>query len=744
MFKTEKQRAAAITNAQRWLATRAPHESAHLNELIRAESNWQHDAESGTGARGVSQFIRGTWQDTVKFARKNIPQSELPPGLNYDALESYETMWSRPLASTFMAWANAKRIEATALRSVNRKRVRAGLPNATDLMDAFGNDPRKWSTVVAVGHKDGASRTGWFIGEDGSFDTTEARKNYRERYDRFQSEADQFTKEARAAEAKGDSRTANSLFKKARARRNNDSTGHVFGYADRISGVVSNSLGLEPLEYSPEEINDFLALSVPTHTDNNPSRRGFINRIETGVGLLAQETPAAPTDSGTTVEQQVASQGPDSGFNLLDAIIPSASAADQLPPGEVRLINPNESGGDDIEAQVRANVARENTPSARGPTTVAENRAEQVGQRVREFGSSVTDAFGNIINRSNQGIELGRELLADGVGNVVSTIGEALDRERLAEAERDVAFASENLNTGDGPVLDFITGLTGGSVEANAQQRLAQAQADLLSLQRQMQPTERGALGPEPELPAGVIPDDGLRTSALPQQQGQAPLDAGQEFSDALLRARQAFAEEEAFNLRALELQDLAANRAQQLIDQEASLAALGLLPDANFQQFNPQALAPSGDPFAFTDNTVQNFSPNITPLGTGSPNVGAIGRSVRVLDEMNQGNFFAQGQQDALGVLSQTDPLRAQQIANDQAVGLNPFYELQLAQATQQLGQAGVQERQNLGLEQRVLALTNQLGLPTTDSGLRREINEIASSHLGDRRNTFRLESRL
>lgn len=323
-----------------WIATREPHEAAYLNQLFEQESGFSPFARSGTGAAGLGQITRGTWQDIVSYAARNIPAEELPGDLTYTDLEaddSYDTHVTRPFANAFMSWANIKRLESFALDGINDKRLRLSDANepVTDLISALDGDPRKWAMVVGAGHKDGMGRMELFTDDRGDFTTEPARKFYRERKENFQTRSRALANQADIERQSGNVAEADRLGSRARALAVSDSTGHVFGFGDRLATAVATNANLPPLEFTADEYADFVDLRAPGHTNANPAVARFATALEAldvanplsgqegdqvaGAGVPAPEVPFRNTLT-------------DAVGRALTAITPEVAANADLPP----------------------------------------------------------------------------------------------------------------------------------------------------------------------------------------------------------------------------------------------------------------------------------------------------------------------------------------------------------------------------------------------------------------------------
>lgn len=323
-----------------WIDTRPSHEGAYLRQLFEQESGYTPHARSGTGAAGLGQITRPTWEDTVAFAMRNIPAEELPGDLDYATLErsdSYDSHVTRPFANAFMTWANLKRLEDFALNGINSKRIRSGDESvaAGTLLDAVGGDPRQWAVIVGAGHKDGMGRMTLFTDDDGNFSTAPAREFYRERRRQFQDGAAEFARRADELRANGDEQGAATAEGRSRRLATSDSTGHVFGFSDRLSTAVAESANLPPLEYEAEELDDFIELRAPGHTNDNPAVQRFVQQRE--VLQTTQATPPAPEVAAADSRPP---PGPLSQLfgSVLETMIPTA-AASTAQSEETNLLN---------------------------------------------------------------------------------------------------------------------------------------------------------------------------------------------------------------------------------------------------------------------------------------------------------------------------------------------------------------------------------------------------------------------
>lgn len=304
MYANNASREQAIQNARLYVSQLPGHYSAYMNILIEQESRWNPDANSGTGAAGIGQFTRATWNDTIKHLRANPDAVPIPQGMTIDQIADYDTAKHLPLAGTIITLGNVRRLEASALKTVNAGRAKSGQDDAGSLIEAFGNDPRQWATLMSVGHKDGASRMKLFVDDTGRYNPTEAIDFYRPRHQAAQQEAANIRAQAQAAESSGAAGQAAKLYKQARDIANSDANGHVFGHADRIATEVGKAFNQGPLPHTQEQTQAMYDLRIPTHTDANPTVSGFANRLRTGVGVTEQlgDVPQNVIDSQPAVD----------------------------------------------------------------------------------------------------------------------------------------------------------------------------------------------------------------------------------------------------------------------------------------------------------------------------------------------------------------------------------------------------------------------------------------------------------
>lgn len=376
-----------------WIATREPHEAAYLKQLFEQESGYTPHATSGTGAAGLGQITRGTWEDIAKYAARNIPEEELPADISYAELEaegSYDTYVKRPFANAFMTWANIKRLEDFALQGVNNKIIRSSEKNvpARSLIEAFDGDPRKWAMVVGAGHKDGMDRMKLFTNDAGIFDVTPAREFYKQRRASFDSRAAALAQQADVQRQAGDVEAADASDKRARALSTSDSTGHVFGFGDRLATAIGTEMGLPPLEFTPEEYQDFFDLRAPGHSAKNPAAARFATALET-LG-----TPVATAGSGVSAPTGTFREtAADLAGQVLTAAIPPAKAATPLAPlfpsaSEPGLIEGGDSGNPQAAASAQLQsvldspqfnrLIAESNPTTQQPLSPAEQAQAQI------------------------------------------------------------------------------------------------------------------------------------------------------------------------------------------------------------------------------------------------------------------------------------------------------------------------------------------------------------------------------
>lgn len=287
MYKTPNDRELAIGNAKQFVSELPPHYATYLDTLIQQESNWNPDLESGTGARGIGQFIRGTWKETYEYLKKNPGRFQMPAGMSLESIKDYDKAWKSPLASTVMTLGNALRLEDVALKEINKGRARGGLPDATSVIEAFNNDPRQWASVISVGHKDGAGRIKLFVDDTGAFNPDEALDFYGPRHQKAQQEAANLRAQAKALEASGATGpSVQRLYEQARKLSNSDANGHVFGYADHMGSTVGEAFGMGPTPFTAEQTQKMYDLRIPTHTDGNQTVKRLRERMNTGVGVV--------------------------------------------------------------------------------------------------------------------------------------------------------------------------------------------------------------------------------------------------------------------------------------------------------------------------------------------------------------------------------------------------------------------------------------------------------------------------
>jgi len=700
MFASPEARQQALANVQRWIATLPPHEGAYLTELISAESGWEPEAESGTGARGLTQFIKGTWNDTIKFLQSNPDAVDLPAGLTPEKLADYESQWGRPLASSVMALANTKRIEQAALHDVNRARLRNGAEDVTSLLDAVDNDPRKWATVVATGHKDGQSRAPLWFDETGQFSPEAAIAFYKEQNTTAQGESSSLRDRAQALLADGNEGAADALFQQARQTGNSDANGHVFGYADRISNAVAGATGNAPLEYTRDQVQEMYDLRIPGSQDTNPNVVGFRGRLDTGQSLVEAE-PA-----GTAID------GP-------------SPAAGQAPAVEAATFQP-QTRGEELGANVRA------LPG-------------QFIEGARAGLSQLGDSIGNVVGGG-----------LDRAGEFLSGINETAERD-LAQARADVARTGAEQVGQRGGFDDFVRGIRGDTAEGEIARLTAlatdqQAVADGLNREIAGLPPVSGEQVTlddvvnglnQPAIPTGLPPSLEQALASIGQPAPAAPdadpLGVG-DFAGATFRDSQG---EQNFDRRAANLNAQADALQAQDDERSALLAALAVSPDVSLPQ-NTGALdtlmsGGVGQRGLGSDLDFQPSNFNTTPIGdVAQPSARQVNGVLNVLEDIGSPEGQAAARQRVLQNLMERDPAEALNLTGLRDVGLDPFrpldQNLDIAEQlqTNQLRSEGVNQGLNIFDQIRDPDNASLLGL-SRNQGLRDSITELTGRRLAN-----------
>lgn len=332
MYRNAQARSAAIQNARNYVSLLPAHYATYVDELIDSESNWDPDVSSGTGAEGLGQFIRGTWDDTIKWMEKNPNAVPLPRGMSIDTIRDYDANQHLALPGVVLTVANAARLEDVALREANRGRTRAGLPPANTLIDAVGNDPRAWASLIAVGHKDGQGRIPLFINDNGQYDPSEAITFYQEKKANAQREAGEIRARAATLESNGDQAAADKLYAEASRVSNSDANGLVFGYADNLASKVGERFDLGPLPYTRQQAEGMYQLKLDSHSDNNRFVRSLADRVATGVGV-AEEVGDTRFSQNT---QRIPQPGRDFGVPL-DFNLSTPGTGEQIPGSSVEV-----------------------------------------------------------------------------------------------------------------------------------------------------------------------------------------------------------------------------------------------------------------------------------------------------------------------------------------------------------------------------------------------------------------------
>lgn len=281
---TPEQIELGLLNANNWIGTLPANDAAFLRQLITQESGGRHDVTSSAGAAGLGQIIPERWADISTWLKRgNIPVDQWPPGVTPDNIDSFSTMSKRPLANTFMTYANMQMNREQALKYYNDKRP-VGQKYGT-LLDAVDGDPRKEAMVLAFGHKDGPARMKLLVGNGGQFDFEPALQFYEGRNARHQEKID-------AALAKGNIGLVERLGRQ-------DSHGHVFGYADRLGTAVGAGNNLPPLDINTDIVQRMANVRQSTHTADNPAVRGFIDRGANidGASQSASATNTSPVST---------------------------------------------------------------------------------------------------------------------------------------------------------------------------------------------------------------------------------------------------------------------------------------------------------------------------------------------------------------------------------------------------------------------------------------------------------------
>ena len=719
VYASPEARTAAINNARAYVASLPPFESIYLNELVQSESGWSPDAESGTGARGLGQFTKGTWNDTVKWIRDNPGRIDLPAGLTADQLADYDNTWDRPLANAVLSYANIQRLEDQVLPEINRGRLRAGQPDASSLLEAVGGDVRRWATVVATGHKDGGSRQRLWFNDQGTFDPDRAIAFYQPRAEQARAEADSLTSQAQAAEAAGNQGAADRLFRNARALRNSDANGHVFGYADRLSGAVGDFAGLPPLEFTREQTQQMSDLRIPGATDDNPSVVRFTERLNTGVGIAEPQVDDAGTQASAATPRTFDPVG--AAFN---AAIPAADAAGV----------PVANGVGD-----RPGLPTPPTGSVARDAGVATREAVQgLGERAREFGAGVRDLAADGIGA------LGGVL--SGLTDVPGAIADGVARDVLDPLRR--ANRDQNIEQLQDPnaVSGFLQGLRGIDTEAQLQalvsERVQEQEAiDALGTPTagQLSPAERLALQESIDAagaPALAEPgtfSEGLQVSDL---LGVDNLQPG--LFDGLQRAQL---------INSLD-NDAAARNAEvdrRLAQQDllnTSLALLRNQPEINLGTSEAAIAGITANELGQTGlasdlNFTRPTFPTTGNLSVDLPSGDDFARSFNALSNIGDPTRRAGVQAGLLQELAATDPVEALRLQGQSQLGLDPFrdFNTNLAVAQELLSSSANQNSQDqaLSILDQANSTENAGLLPDNAAGvIQNRLRQLIGSRLG------------
>lgn len=462
--------------ADAWLNTLPSHEASYLSQLFEQESNNDPNARSGTGAVGRGQITSGTWRDTVQYASRNLSEDQLPEGLTFEQLSdpsSFDQMATNPFVNTYMTWANMKRLESFALEGggaidgINDKRIRSGGEASQSLLDAVGGDPRQWATIVGAGHKDGMGRMQLFTDDSGNFDFTPAREFYTKRREAFQQRAQQARTDADGLRATGNIEEADALAQRARALASSDSTGHVFGFADRLSTRVAADAGLDPLDYSPAEVADFIELRAPGHTLENPSVARFAAQAQAqglnfedlrgSAAQIAQQPDLGPDLTGAQAAVDLPNQQGTADFDLP----PVAGLPPQVQSTDAGFQTGGQEQSGALAPNPIASAPESDVPSFQPgefltPSVGTESLGQRIGQGIENVGQSIAGIPGAIDNALN--ISGTADLIGQGAQNALDFTNRGLIQP-IQETGRNIELGIQQggqlLNDIGGSIGDF-------------------------------------------------------------------------------------------------------------------------------------------------------------------------------------------------------------------------------------------------------------------------------------------------